>query len=154
MSVDLSTIKSSLDNNKDSYLDLTHQLNNYNEIYNVNFYLKNMNTLEHERLERASQNIKTKVLKLKQEYMLMDYSCHEYKMRSNIMYASVIVVAFIFIIIAMFYQDKIAQNIAIIICIVVASVYLLLVIFILLSNSKRRNYAWEQYYWQEMKKKS
>lgn len=104
MSVDINAIKTTLDGNKDQYLDLTHQLNNYNEIYNVNFYLKNMNSLEYERLERANENLKAKVLKMKQEYMLLDYGKHENNMRANIMYTTLIVASIIFIVCALFYQ--------------------------------------------------
>lgn len=154
MSVDIISIKKTLDDNKDKYLDLTHQLNNYNEIYNVNFYLKNMNTLESDRLDRANQNIKVKILKMKQEYMLLDYSVHQNRMRSNIMYTTLIIAAIIFIICTLFYQGKLEKNTAIMICIGIIVVYFLIVLFILKANAKRRKYAWDQYYWNEFKKKS
>jgi magnesium-transporting ATPase (P-type) len=154
MSVDINAIKTTLDGNKDQYLDLTHQLNNYNEIYNVNFYLKNMNSLEYERLERANENLKAKVLKMKQEYMLLDYSRHESNMRANIMYTTLLVACIIFILCALFYQEKIQKNVMIMIITGLAVIYFAIIIFILMANSKRRKYAWDQYYWNEMKKKS
>lgn len=154
MSVDITSHKNTLDENKDKYLDLTHQLNNYNEIYNVNFYLKNMNTLEFDRLDKANKNIKAKILKMKQEYMLQDYGVHENKMRANIMYTTLIITSIIFIVCTLFYEGKLEQNFAIMICIGIMIVYFAIVIFILMANSKRRKYAWEQYYWNEFKKKS
>lgn len=154
MIVDIATTKQTLDDNKDSYLDLTHQLNNYNEIYNVNFYLKNMNTLEHDRLNIANQNIKAKILKMKQEYMLQDYGVHENKMRTYIIEATTVITCIIFMIIAMFYQGKLDHTMAIMISIGILIVYLIIVIFLLKANSKRRKYAWDQYYWSEYKKKS
>lgn len=154
MSVDFAAIQTTLDTNKDQYLDLTHQLNNYNEIYNVNFYLKNLNTLEYDRLDRANQNIKSKIMKMKQEYMLLDYGVHENKMRSKIMVTTLVLLSIIFVLLALFYQNRMSLNMAVMITVALSMVYFGVVIFILISNSKRRRYAWEQYYWNDMKKKS
>lgn len=156
MSLDIATIRTLLDTNKAKYLDLTHQLNNYNEIYNVNFYLNNMNSLEEERLRTTNENIKAKILKMKQEYMLMDYGVHENKMRSRIMYTTIIVSSVIFILFTMFYTDKfeLSQGTVVMASCAILVVYFLLVLFILKANAKRRKYAWDQYYWQAMKKNS
>lgn len=154
MNVDFVSVKGELDTSKDKYLDLTHQLNNYNEIHNVNTYLQQMNEVEGGRLHRANENIKAKILKMKQEYMLLDYGVHENKMRSNIMYTALIVTSIIFIICTLFYDDKLSQGIALTICAALIALFFAIVIFLLIANSKRRKYAWEQYYWNEFKKKS
>lgn len=150
----MNSVQTTLNTNKDQYLDLTHQLNNYNEIYNVNFYLKNLNTLEYDRLDRANQNIKSKIMKMKQEYMLLDYSTHENKMRARIMVTTMILLSVVFILLALYYQNKMDLNMAVMITVALSVVYFGIVIFILVANSKRRKYAWDQYYWSDMKKKS
>jgi undecaprenyl pyrophosphate phosphatase UppP len=113
-----------------------------------------MNSLEYERLERANENLKAKVLKMKQEYMLLDYGKHENNMRANIMYTTLLIASIIFILCALFYQERIKKNVMIMIIVGLAVIYFGIIIFILMANSKRRKYAWDQYYWQEMKKKS
>jgi hypothetical protein len=152
--VDITDIENSLNNERISYLDLTHQLNNYNEIYNLNFYLKNMNTLELDKMTKVNQNIRAKVLRMKQEYMLMDYGIHEHKMRANILYTTLVVVSVIFIIVAFYVKGSMDKNTVIMISVVLGVLYLIIMLFILSANSKRRKYAWDQYYWSEMKKKS
>lgn len=154
MSVDFASIDTALNNNRTTYLDLTHQLNNYNEIYNLNFYLKNMNTLELDKMNKANQNIRAKVLRMKQEYLLMDYGIHEHKMRANILYTTLVVATVIFCVTAFFVKGSMDKNTVIMISIVIGVLYLVIMLFILSANAKRRKYAWDQYYWSEMKKKS
>lgn len=152
MGIDIETIKTNMNTYIDTYQKQTHELSNYNEIYSVNFYLQNMNTLEADRLERANNNIKAKVLKMKQEYMLMDYGVHENKMRANIMFTTLVIASIVSILLVMFVKDQIAQNNLIMYIVGIFVVYFGIVIFILMSNSKRRKYAWDQYYWSQMKK--
>lgn len=152
--IDYSSIKTALDNNKNTFLDLTHQLNNYNEIYNVNSYLKNMNALEYDRLSRTNENIKAKVLKMKQEYLLLEYGKHENKMRTNIMLITMVIVSIISVVFGFYCQDKLDKNMSIMIAVGILIFYFLIILFILKANAKRRKYDWNQYYWLEMKKKS
>ena len=76
----------SLQSNKILYLDLTHKLNDYNEIYNLNTYLDGANSTELERLSYTNETLKTRLLKLKQEYLLEDRGVKAYTFRSNILY--------------------------------------------------------------------
>jgi hypothetical protein len=152
MAVNISAVESTLATNKDSYMDLTHQLNNYNEIYNVNFYLNNLNNIELERLKTFESNIKAKVLKMKQEYLLTDFGINEYRLRSNIIYLGLVIMAIVFIIVSFYSSGSLKGGIAFTIAFVIILVYLLISIFVVAANAKRRRYAWEQYYWREMKK--
>lgn len=152
MGISTATLTTNLNNNKDRYLDLTHQLNNYNEIYNVNFYLDNLNSVEYDKLDRANNNIKAKVLRMKQEYMTLDYSENENKTRSNIMYFSILVTSVLFIIAVMFTKNMISMNKLITISLSIIIVYFGILLFILYNQANRRKYAWNQYYWPEVKK--
>lgn len=152
MSINLEQMKGELNQNKDKYLDLTHQLNNYNEIYNVNFYLDNLGSLERDKLDRTNNNIKSKVLRMKQEYMVLDYSEYENKLRSNIMYWSIVISAILFCLCAMYSQEKLSKNMLILISLVLIILYFLIVLFMIFQQSQRRKYAFNQYYWANMKK--
>ena len=152
--MNLDQMKSILDINKDKYLDLTHQLNNYNEIYNVNFYLDNLNSVEQDKLDRTNNNIKSKILRMKQEYMLLDYSEKENKMRANIMYWTIIISSILFVLGSLYSLNKLSQNMLILYGLLILIVYFCLILFFLYRQSKRRKYAYNQYYWSEMKKKT
>lgn len=152
--VDVTTIKTNFNNNKNVFLDMTHQLNNYNEIYSVNSYLNNMNTVEHDRLSRINENIKAKVLKLKQEYLLLEYGKHEHGMRITIMLITMIVISIVSVIFGFYCENKLDRNTSVMISLGILVVYFLIILLIIKANAKRRKYDWNQYYWLEMKKKS
>jgi hypothetical protein len=152
MPVNITTHEGNLTSNKNHYMDLTHQLNNYNEVYNVNFYLNNLNNVELDRLQNMEGNIRAKVLKMKQEYLLTDFAINEHRLRSNIIYMGLIVMAIVFLIASFYSGGSLKGPIAFTIISVIVLLYLLIALFFVYANSHRRRYAWEQYYWSEMKK--
>jgi hypothetical protein len=141
-----------LEANRIKYLDLTHKLNDYNEIYSVNNYLQEANSVELDRLRSTDNTIKTRVLRLKQEYLQGDHGIKEYKFRTNILYFSAIVISFLLLIGSLFIQGRINQKIAIIISVTLIVVYLLILLFVVKANVERRSYAYDQYYWDQVKK--
>lgn len=138
------------------YLDLTHQLNNYNEIYNMNKYVSNVNDGELTRLAGFNENIKSKVLKLKQDYMLYDVSMKSIGFWTSILYFTLVMTCLVFFAIAFHSREvpegafTISKTIVIIIICVLALIYVLIVIFSLAGHVKRRKYFYDQYYWKSM----
>lgn len=138
------------------YLDLTHQLNNYNEIYNMNKYVSNVNSGELARLSSFNENIKSKVLKLKQDYMLYDVSMKTTSFWTGILYFTVVMTCLVFFAIAFHSREvpegafTISKTIVIIIICALALVYVIIVIFSLSRYVKRRKYFYDQYYWKSM----
>lgn len=138
---------------KNNFINLTHQMNNYNEIYNMNKYVSNVNMNELERLAFVSENLKSKVLKLKQEYMLYDVSMKKIGFWVNILYFTLVLICLTFFAIA-FYNKGVAENnivitdtILYIIIGVLGVVYLIVLIVLLATNIRRRKYFYDQYYW-------
>lgn len=137
---------------KVDFLNNTHQLNNYNEIYSMNKHVDGIQNIERRKLEGINENLKTRIMKLKQEYMLIDYKRNALIMKSRIMMFSSVVIALCFILAALFLMEKINQTIMFSVIGVLCVIYLFVVIMIIKSNSHRRYYSWSQYYWAEMKK--
>ena len=94
----------SLQSNKILYLDLTHKLNDYNEIYNLNTYLDGANSTELERLSYTNETLKTRLLKLKQEYLLEDSGVKAYTFRSNILYFTAIILSIVLCLTAVYVE--------------------------------------------------
>lgn len=138
------------------YLDLTHQLNNYNEIYNMNKYVSNVNNGELTRLSSFNENIKSKVLKLKQDYMLYDVSMKTTSFWTGILYFTIVMTCLVFFAIAFHSREvpegafTISKTIVIIIICALAAIYIVIVIFSLSGYVKRRKYFYDQYYWKSM----
>jgi uncharacterized ubiquitin-like protein YukD len=139
-----------LNSYKIQYIDTTHKLNDYNEINNLNQHLLSTNTAELSRLQTMNNQVKTKVLKMKQDYLLTDYGINEYSLYNNLLAFTVIMTCFTLFFVANV-QDK---KMLIWICVGLGLFYLVVVMLVLSSNSKRRKYAWNQWYWNPMQKKN
>lgn len=142
-----------LETEKYKYLDLTHKLNDYNEIYNVNSYLKGANSAELQRLLAVNDTLRTRILRLKQEYMLHDHDISEYNFRLGVLYFSAVVVCFVLFIAALFAEDKIPRKLAFVGSIGLFTLYLIIVLIVVKVNSNRRKYSYNQWYWKPMEKK-
>lgn len=139
---------------RDKYLDYTHRLNDYNEISNINDYLLKSNTIEESRLKAMSDMLSTKVLKMKQEYMASENGIHEYRLRINILYLSIVISCAALVAAAYFSMQKLSKNMLFVVSATLLVIYLVLVLIIIAMNKNRRKYAWNQYYWDPMKKKT
>jgi len=147
----------SLQSNKILYLDLTHKLNDYNEIYNLNTYLDGANSTELERLSYTNETLKTRLLKLKQEYLLEDRGVKAYTFRSNILYFTTIITSIVLCLAAVYVEGGaggLSAQMAVMISIGIIVVYFIILLFIVRANIERRYYAYDQYYWDQMKKKT
>lgn len=147
-----------LEYNKNNYLDITNQLNNYNEIYNMNKYAESVNKVEYEHISTLDSNLKTTLYKLKQEYFLVDYANHNTRFWTNIMYFSLCMICITFIVIAVFNSSFIKKNEALapkkdilfyIAIAALAVIYLIVLIITLAKKIMRRKYAWDQYYYKK-----
>ncbi len=137
-----------LKSSKIKYLDSTNKLNNYNEIYNLNNHLLSTHNQELDSLVTANNQIKTKLMKMKQDYLLQEYAIHEYNMYSNILSFSILIAC-----VAIFFVARATvenQRKLIYICGGLAVFYLIVVFIVLASNINRRKYAWNQWYWNPM----
>jgi hypothetical protein len=139
-----------LDNNKNQFLDITNKLNDYNEIDNLNNHLLSANNSELSKLTTFNNQIKTKLMKMKQDYMLMDYSIYEMNMYSNIVIFTIIVMCFLFFIVAKIESRKILITI----CTITGIFYLIVLIIMLKKSVNRRKYSWNQWYFSPVIKKN
>lgn len=148
-----SSIESNFQNITNEYLENTHQYNNYNEIANVNQYMKNSQVSEQQRMQAMNENLKSRVLKVKQEYMILDYQKNATKLRSNIMMFSSVMIALIFVVAGIFMLGFIGRTLMFIIVAILTAIFLFITIVFVKANSSRRTSSWNQYYWSEIKSK-
>lgn len=139
-----------LNSSRIKYLDITTKLNDYNEIESLNKHMMSANTQELGKLRTFNNQLKTKLLKAKQSYMLMDYGIHEYEMINNILGFTIIVVCLALFIVSRVSKEN--KKMLVWICMGIALFYLIVVLVVLKHNSSRRTYAWSQWYWSPVKK--
>lgn len=150
--INLTGIQSELEKKKNDYIDLTHQLNNYNEIYNLNVYLQKLHSVELDQITSTDQQMKTASLKTKQQYLLLDYAIKDMQIRINIMYFTLIMVCFILILSGLFILNRIGRKTLTVVIGVLLLIWALIVYVVSKVNSNRRKYAFDQYYWKNIKK--
>lgn len=136
---------------KNNFMELTHELNNYNEIYNKNVYLKSIVVSELDKLQAVEDGVKTSVMKQKQDYMAADYGLHLFGVRAKIMMWTVVVACGLLLVIATHLSGRVAQlnNVTIVVsgCSAVVLVWFLVVYLTLRSYTNRRANSWSQFYW-------
>jgi hypothetical protein len=132
---------------------MTHKLNDYNEIYNVNSYLQGANSQDLQRLAGVNDTLRTRILRLKQEYMLYDHGINEFGFRINIVYFTGVIVCIVLFMAALFQQDRLSGRLALTISTGLFVVYCLIVLLVVKSNADRRKYSYHQYYWKQVEKK-
>jgi hypothetical protein len=134
------------------FKNTTHQMNNFNEIYNLNVYLKNSSTQDIERLHSSNETLKSRVIKAKQEYVLQDRMINFMGLKNGLMYYTLVITCIILLVVGFFLREMFSMNIMIIIVTVIIAIFIVSVVFITKSHSDRRNIIWDQYYWKPMKK--
>jgi len=141
-----------LTTNKNKYLDLTHKLNDYNEIDNLNNILLTVTNVEKTKLTDMDNNVRSRLLKMKQEYLLKEASIQKYNFIINMLYFTIVIFSAVFFALAAFVQDMIGKGVTIAIVIALSIVYLIVVLVAVRINANRRSSAWNQFYWQKIKK--
>jgi len=136
-----------LDTVKNNFKDLTHQLNNYNEIRNLNIYLKTSGTVEKDRLTKVNENLKSKIMKLKQDYIHQDWIIAFMGLKNNLVYSSIHVIGVILILVGLYLREMLSKEILFGIVTAFVVIYIIFVILVVKVNSDRRNLIWNQYYW-------
>ena len=147
MATSMAEIDNEMMAKKKDFMDLTHQMNNYNTMYNLNEQLQKVHSKSLNELDDVDNKIKSAALKTKQQYMLLDYAVNEYAMRNNLMYFTIIVICIIVLMCAYYAMEKLKMNVMLIGVFGVLIVWAAIVIIVVKVNSDRRKYAWNQYYW-------
>ena len=140
-----------LTTNINTFKDNTHQMNTYNEVANLNYYVLSVNKQEEARLDRTNDTLKSAILKARQDYMINERRVELARFKSKVLYFSIIVLCITFLLIGLQMMQKLPSAIAGIIISVVLVLYFIIVFLWILNNSERRNVNWNQYYWPEMK---
>lgn len=147
-----SALTTTLANDITTYKNITHQFNNYNEIFNLNVYVKNSTTQDRARLERVNDTLKSRVIKLKQEYIMQDREYKYMSFKNGLMYYTIVVTCIFLILVGLFMMEMISQGSLILITIILSVMFIISIVVVVKNNSTRRNLTWDQYYWEPMKR--
>jgi hypothetical protein len=125
--------------------DLIAQMNeSWNKNRHFNLTLKN----ESERLSKGNKTAAVDVYKMRQEELQLEYSRHYAKVMTKIMLLTILSIALITIVVALFRMGKIKKMLVVILAVVIVFYYTISVLSQLGGLARRRALDWERYYWQ------
>lgn len=140
-----------IETEKSKFKNITHELNNYNEIFNLNTYMLTTGNKDRTRLEKTNEIMKGKIMKYKQEFILQEWKVSYMKLKNNLIYFSIIVLGLILVITGLFLKKTLTMLITIIATSVISVIFIFAVILTVKYNSDRRNNLWDHYYFAPMK---
>ena len=135
-----------------TYRNNTFNLNNYNEIYSTNKYLDKATSEEKNRLSNSLNQLRSSLLKMRQDYLIKKATVEEYKVRISILQWTIIAVCAMFLLFGLTLQQKLGRNLLTIIAVGVIVVYAGVVALVVKSNSYRFDTNWDMYYWGPVEK--
>jgi hypothetical protein len=136
-----------------AYMMNTHFLNDFNEIHNSNEYLNNKTLYETQRLEGINDKLRATILKMKQELLLKRYTTEDYRVKTSILYASIVVACFLLILVIFYSKDELGKRLLTILSAIIIALFLTFVYLTVRYNSYRVETDWNKYYWGPLEKK-
>lgn len=137
-----------IETEKQNYMDLTHQLNNYNEIYNLNSHLSAMGNEDNVRLMATNETLKSQVLRMKQMYLLEERRQLLNTVYHNILYLTMVVFGLGAILTAVTLKGSLPTKVFYIMLGILVAIYFLWIVSMVRRVAQRRVLNINQYYWQ------
>jgi uncharacterized membrane protein len=140
--------------NRKKYLDNTHYLNDYNEIYNTNTYLDDKTSTEVQRLDQIYGRMRSTLLRIKQEYMLKKFAISEINFHSYVLFVIALFIFTFIIMLTMYIENKLSHGILFSTVVITCIILLAIIIMVVLANNQRKETNWNQYYWDPIENKN
>jgi ABC-type lipoprotein release transport system permease subunit len=145
-----------IQNNADmqTYLQNTHTLNDYNEIYGTNTYLDDKTSSEVQRLQQHLDRMRSTKLRMKQDYLLKKFAVHELEFNFTLLSVVAFFVFAFVVLLTMHMQNKLSYFTLFATIGLVSAVLFIAVTFTVMHNNKRKETNWYQFYWDPMNQKN
>lgn len=144
---------STLQNNINQFRNSTLDMNNYNEIYNLNSYVYNINVQEKTRLAKTNDTLKSSITKARQDYMLADRQIQSGSFKANAICMSIVTMCSMFLLVGLNMLGKLPSFLLYLLISVILVIYLIVILLSMMNNRERRNVNWNQFYWSAIERK-
>ena len=143
-------LSASLNDQVNKYVDLSHRLNDYNEIYNTNSYIHQELGREDEGMDSTTKQLKNSIFISKQKSQLYEYQKNKLIFYKGLFLISCFIIIDLLTFTGVHLSGKISSKILYIIAGISAVVYLCGVFFLVYSNSYRSHTDWNKFYWSSL----
>lgn len=140
-------LASSLDDQVTKYVDVSNRLNDFNEIYNTNKYIKKELTKADRELEHKEKQLKSMIYITKQKSQMYDYERNKLNFYRNLFLVSCFVIVELLVMVAVHLNGLTSAKWLYTTVGISVAAYLLVVYIIVYSNSYRSHQDWNKFVW-------
>ena len=133
---------------KDKFLENTERLNNYNEIYNINSYVKEAKKVEKGSLKEMNDNLHTRILDLKHKYMLNERNTLMYRFRIHMLWNTALIICILLYFINQYSSGVMSLNTLLIASLILLLIYFPIAFWVIYNQTYRRKTDFHRVYWE------
>ena len=140
-------LASSLEQQVDKYVDLSHRLTDYNEIYNANSYIAQELGREESGLKDTTTRLKNTIYISKQKSQFYEYQKNKLSFYKGLFLVSCFIIVDVLTVTGSHMSGLISSESLYTITAVSVVIYLFVVYFLIYWNSTRTNTDWNKFNW-------
>lgn len=140
-------IKNQLKDKVDKYVELTHRLHDYNEVYNTNMYIENELMRNDRNIEKTKTKLKNTIYVSKQKAQTYEYEKNRWQYYRMIFLITAFVVIDLITLVAVHMSGGITAMYLYTLMGIITFLYVVVIIVVIYSNSFRSRYDWDKYMW-------
>lgn len=145
-------MRNKLENRVDKYVELSHRLNDYNEIYNTNAYIYNELDRSEQNLDKTTQKLKNTIYISKQKTQMYEYEKNKINFYRSLFLISCFLVIDLISLTGLHMQGGLSAYFLYIWMGISVLVYLIVMFVLIYSYSYRSRTDWDKYMWDSMSK--
>jgi hypothetical protein len=145
-------MKQKLENRVGKYVELSHRLNDYNEIYNTNAYIYNELDKSEQKLSKTTQKLKNTIYISKQKTQMYEYEKNKINFYRTLFLISCFLVIDLISLTGLHMQGGISAYFLYIWMGISVIIYLIVMFVLIYSYSYRSRTDWDKYMWDSMSK--
>jgi hypothetical protein len=131
----------------DKYVEMTHRLHDYNEVYNTNMYIANELMRNDKNIEKTKKKLKNTIYASKQKAQTYEYETHRWKYYRTLFLITAFVVIDLITLVGVHIAGGISAAYFYTMMGIIAFLYTIAIIIVIYSNSFRSRYDWDKYMW-------
>lgn len=147
-------IQDKLQGRVDKYVELSHRLNDYNEIYNTNKYISDELERTNQRVDATKNKLKNTIYVSKQKTQTYEYEKFKWAYYRTLLLVTAFVVIDLLTVVGIHLQGGVSETYLYVIMGITALAYVVIMSVFIYSNSFRSKSDWNKYMWQGINQSS
>jgi hypothetical protein len=142
-----SKLADSLNAQVNKYIDVSHRLNDYNEIYNTNKYIQRELSSEEIKMNKLNSKLRNQIFSSKQKSQMYEYERNKLQFYKNLLLITSFVAIDLLVITGFHMAGAVTSNFFYMLLGTLGVIYMVVVGTMLYANSFRSHTDWNKFYW-------